>query len=86
MARKLTPTVSSAPAPKAEVSKTPVTKSVAASVSTPVRNTPIPKVTAVKKEITQEQIAKRAFEIHCSGQGSSETENWHRAERELRSM
>jgi hypothetical protein len=84
MAKKSTPAKSVAD--KAEIAKKPVTKSVAAPVSTPVRNTPIPKVSVVKKEITYEQIAKRAFEIHCSGQGGSETDNWHRAERELRSL
>lgn len=73
-------------AANAEIAKKPVSKSVAAPVSTPVRNTPIPKVAAVKKEITYEQIARRAFEIHCSGQGGSETDNWYRAERELRSL
>jgi hypothetical protein len=29
-------------------------------------------------------IAKRAYEIHLSGQGGSELDNWLRAERELR--
>ena len=86
MAKKSTPAVKSTPASKGETSKVPVIKSVAASVSTPVRNTPIPKVIPIKKEITQEQIAKRAFEIHCSDTGGSETDNWHRAERELRSI
>jgi len=56
-------------------------------VSSPVRNTAIPKSsasTAVKTEISREQIAKRAYEIHLSGSGGSETDNWLRAERELR--
>lgn len=86
MARKSSPAVKSAVVSQGEVSKAPVIKSVAAPVSSPVRNTPIPKVTAVKKEITREQIAKRAFEIHCSGSGGNETDNWHRAERELRAV
>jgi hypothetical protein len=29
-------------------------------------------------------IAKRAFEIHMGGTGGSETDNWYRAERELK--
>ena len=63
--------------------------------STPVRNTPVPKVGATvasrpavpsaKREITHADIAKRAYEIWASGRGGSETDNWHRAERELRS-
>lgn len=73
-----------ATSPKKIISKATVHKTVAAPVSTPVRNTAIPKVTPIKKEITYDQIAKRAFEIHCSGTGGSETDNWHRAERELR--
>jgi hypothetical protein len=73
-------------------SKTETTKSTTKAVSTPVRNSAIPKAAALaaKKpvavvEITQEQIAKRAYEIYLSGTGGSETDNWHRAERELRS-
>ena len=37
----------------------------------------------VKAEPTQEQIAVRAYEIHESGEGGDELENWLRAEREL---
>ena len=33
---------------------------------------------------TQQEIAKRAYEIYKSGKGGSEQENWFRAERELR--
>ncbi len=46
------------------------------------RNTAIPRTT--KREVTYEQIAKRAFEIFASGKGGSQVENWLRAERELR--
>jgi hypothetical protein len=60
-------------------------------MSTPVRNTPIPKAQAavsasstVRREITQDMIARRAYEIWASGQGSSDEQNWLRAERELR--
>ena len=33
---------------------------------------------------TQEQIARRAYEIYKSGTGGSPEANWYRAERELR--
>jgi hypothetical protein len=52
--------------------------------STPVRNTPIPKEVSVRREITHDLIAKRAYEIYLSGTGGSADENWARAERELR--
>ena len=45
------------------------------------RNSPIPRP-AAKREITHEMIAKRAFEIHISGKGGSQVDNWLRAERE----
>lgn len=48
------------------------------------RNSPVPRRSRAKREITQEQIAVRAFEIYVSGQGGSESDNWFRAERELR--
>lgn len=56
---------------------------------TQVRNTAIPKLSPKKKvaaEITQDQIAKRAFEIYASGNGGTDTDNWFRAERELRGL
>ena len=67
----------------------PPAKAVASKAvsSTPVRNSPVPKVAAkpaAKREITHADIAKRAFEIWASGKGGSESDNWHRAERELR--
>ncbi len=56
---------------------------------TPVRNTAIPKVTPAaapaKKEVTYDQIARRAYEIWQSN-GGSEFDNWVRAERELRGL
>ena len=57
--------------------------------STPVRNTAIPRTTAPqqsgsRREVTHEQIAKRAYEISISGSGGNEVENWRRAERELK--
>jgi hypothetical protein len=54
---------------------------------TEVRNTAIPKIArkaAAPKVITQDDIAKRAYEIYLSGTGGSESDNWFRAERELR--
>jgi hypothetical protein len=59
------------------VAKKAVTKS-------PVKNTPVPKVAKTDVVITHEMIAKRAFEIHMGGTGGSETDNWYRAERELK--
>ncbi len=54
---------------------------------TPMRNTPIPKVStmpAPRREITHEMIAKRAYEISQSPECRDELSNWLRAERELR--
>ncbi len=58
---------------------------------TEVRNSAIPpKLSSVAKKlarvITHDTIARRAFEIYASGDGGSETENWYRAERELRGI
>jgi hypothetical protein len=56
---------------------------------TEVRNTAIPKLTkkkSVPAEITRDAIARRAYEIYASGTGGSETDNWLRAERELRGI
>jgi hypothetical protein len=54
----------------------------------PVRNSAIPKpsTSPSKKpvEITHEVISRRAYFIHLSGNGGSETDNWYRALRELR--
>jgi hypothetical protein len=59
-----------------------VDSSVKATVS---RNSPVPKAAPAKREISQEMIAKRAYEIFATGRGGSQDDNWHRAERELRS-
>ena len=86
--------------------KTPVQKKPAAAAapkakpvaSTPVRNSPIPKVSgkpgaaakvaaaAAKQIVTHDMIAVRAYEISRSGIGGSEFDNWVRAERELRGV
>jgi hypothetical protein len=36
------------------------------------------------RQVTQEQIARRAYEIFKSGTGGTPEDNWYRAERELR--
>lgn len=56
---------------------------------TAVRNTGAPRAASITrivepKEITFDMIAKRAYEIHASGFGGSQDDNWFRAERELR--
>ena len=64
-------------------------KRVVAKKVTEVRNTPIPKIAkkaAAPRVVTHDAIAKRAYEIHASGTGGSETDNWYRAERELRGL
>ena len=62
-------------------------------VKTEVRGSPIPKVASAKiavnpnqsgRQVSRDQIARRAYEIWQSGQGGSEFDNWIRAERELR--
>lgn len=99
MARKAAPTKVAAKAPAAAVI-TPAARPAAPVIvaSTPVRNTPIPKVAAsasvvarsevkeITREITHDQIAQRAREIWQSGTGGSDLDNWARAERELRGV
>jgi hypothetical protein len=85
MPKKSNSKKSTSPAKKiASVAKRVVTK------VTEVRNTPIPKIakkaTPAPRIVTHDDIAKRAYEIHCSGMGGSETDNWYRAERELRGL
>jgi hypothetical protein len=63
----------------------------AAKSITQVRNTSIPKVARPaqpigRREITREMIAVRAYEISQSPACGSETDNWLRAERELRGV
>ena len=84
------PAKAAAPAaPKPAKAPAPTSAPVA---STAVRNSPVPKTTrpasplAAAREVTQADIAKRAYEIWASGQGGSETDNWLRAERELRGL
>ena len=77
----------------AKISKAPKVQTVSrkTTVKTAVRNSPIPKPKAkvVAKpliNITADQIAARAYEIHLSGSGGSEVDNWFQAERELRGV
>ena len=56
---------------------------------TAVRNTSIPpkvssSMSTANRAITQEAIARRAYEIYASGKGGSQLDNWLRAEKELR--
>jgi len=84
MAKKITKPAAPVAAPKAA----PALKAMPVAKATPVRNTPIPKpapTLSPRREITHEMIARRAYEIYASGKGGSEQDNWHRAERELRS-
>ena len=39
---------------------------------------------ATRREVTHEQVARRAYEIFKSGNGGTPEDNWFRAERELR--
>jgi hypothetical protein len=68
--------------------KATTTRTSTKSVATPVRNSSIPKAQPSKpspKAITHEMIARRAYEISQSPQCGSESDNWFRAERELKS-
>ena len=76
------------------------TKSPASKTTTAVRNTAIPRAakpagatkTASKAseapksmaQITNEMIARRAYEIYISGQGGGQLDHWLQAERELK--
>jgi hypothetical protein len=70
---------------KSNASKKKTGRNGSASKTSSVRNTPLPKSEPMKRVISHEMIAKRAYEIFASGQGGNQDENWHRAERELRS-
>jgi Protein of unknown function (DUF2934) len=67
----------------------PSSKSVprkSARAATVSRNSPVPRSSSMKREITHEMIAKRAYEIFISGKGGTQIDNWLRAERELRTL
>ena len=75
-----TPIPKTAPTKPAPSAMKPEQTKPAVASSKPV----VAKASSSPKTITHDAIAKRAYEIHQSGQGS-EMDNWHRAERELRS-
>ena len=85
MARKpTTPSTSSTskpPASRTEVRNTPIPRGT--TIAAPTNRPATPASTIAKKQVTREQIAKRAYEIWQKS-GGSEFENWIRAERELR--
>lgn len=72
----------------------PIRSAPGAPVRTETRNSPIPRTNspapsqsskpAPARQISREQIAKRAYEISQSPGAGSEFDNWIRAERELR--
>ena len=74
------------------VRNSPIPRSSAASsmseteTTTTTTRSAAPRTPAQHQQITQEQIAKRAYEIWRSGKGGSAFENWIRAERELRAQ
>ena len=75
------------PAAAAPVAKTPKavpTPDVGA--ATPVRKTVTPRKSAPTTSValTHDLIAERAYHIAMSGNGGTESENWYRAERELK--
>lgn len=81
-----------ASAPKAVAAKSaPKAAKMAAEVTTPVRNTAIPKAVAAKPAaapmtISHDMIARRAYEISQSHECGSDHDNWCRAERELKGI
>ena len=76
------------PSPKKDSKPAVAAKAEVARVSTPVRRTTVPKKTPVKKivpELSHGLIVERAYYISISGTGGSESDNYFRAERELKS-
>jgi len=70
--------------PSKSTSKSAPRKS--ATAVTVSRNSPVPRSSSMKREITHEMIAKRAYEIFISGKGGTQIDNWLRAERELKTL
>ena len=96
-AKKNPPTTSSTGSNKSSGSKktvsttpvrnSPIPRSTQASTATATETaTATTESRRSHQQITQEQIAKRAYEIWRSGKGGSAFENWIRAERELRAQ
>jgi len=63
------------------ISKKPTTT---AEYETPSRTSTTSRSFTSPRQVTQEQIARRAYEISQSGTGGTPEDNWFRAERELR--
>lgn len=63
---------------------TPVRKTVAPRKSVKKSASPDVASTIAAPALTQEKIAERAYFISLSGTGGSETDNWFRAETELK--
>jgi hypothetical protein len=77
------------PAKKTPAPKKPATtkvKKTAVVASTPVRYSALPKLTtpAAKVVVTDDMIARKAFELFAAGRGGSELDHWFAAEAELR--
>ncbi len=95
MAKRNTPTagakaISTKPASISETPKAVAAMKEDATIkSTVSRNSPIPRAAAApasKRDITNEAIQKRAYEIFVSGIGGDELSNWLKAERELKGL
>ncbi|MBA3273848.1 MAG: DUF2934 domain-containing protein [Chthoniobacterales bacterium] len=75
--RRALPAKAARPAKKTEVRNT----------ATPRKKAAKPAVYAAKPvDVTHEMIAQHAYDIHQSGRGGSQDDNWHRALRELRGI
>ena len=91
--KKTTPPPASGKASKAKaVSSTPVRNTAMPKTAPPpLRPSPFDAPSSLRstsstsqRQVTHEQIARRAYEISQSPEGRSPDENWFRAERELR--
>ena len=89
----------SKPVARTEVRNSPVPQAAPARPAAPKSMPPKPGTTGAgsasaassaarpaSKPVSQDLIARRAYEIWASGQGGSDMENWIRAERELRGV
>src|SRR6059058_5427835 len=74
-----TPTVDTSGAISTPVRNTAVPRSAA-----PARATGIPSNASQRREITNDMISRRAYEIWQRGQGGSQQDHWYQAERDLR--
>jgi hypothetical protein len=84
MAKRATSSKKSASASSEVAAVTPVRKTVTPRKSTKSVATPDVAATVAAPVLTQDKIAERAYFISLSGTGGSESENWFRAESELK--